>query len=95
MITTDDGVKTSLGQISDLVEANFLKDVLDDGVSQVDIYSVEGVFSSSFRRALPDVINGSELKGSYIVVELINVENDLLRLENVAVTSVPSKIGAR
>ena len=95
MVTTDDGVKTSLGQISDLVDANFLKDVLDDGVTQVNIYSVEGVFSSSFRRANPDVINGSELKGTYITVELINVNNDLLRLENVVVTSVPSKIGAR
>jgi len=96
MITSVDGISTSLGQVSELIEYDFLKDVMDDGVDQVDIYSVEGVFSASFMKDKNvDIINGDDLKGTYIVIELVTTENGILRLKNVAVNSIPSKIGTR
>lgn len=98
MVTTDNGITTSLGQISELISQDFLKDTLDDGISQIDVYSVEGVYSSSFLRDVSnsgDINNGDVLKGSYIIVELIQQNDELLILKNVRVHSEASKIGSR
>lgn len=96
MITTTDGIETSLGQISELIEADFLKDTLADGVSTVLVYDKEGVYSAGFMRDKNvDIINGDALKGSYITIELITLETGALKLKNVAVHSEPSRIGAR
>ena len=37
LITTTDGITTSLGQVSELVAADFLQDSLTDGITSVDI----------------------------------------------------------
>lgn len=96
MITTEDGITTSLGQISELIELDFLKDTLDDGVDTVNIYSKEGVYSCSFMKDKnDDIVNGADLKGNYITVELITAEPGILRLSTVAVHSEPSRIGVR
>lgn len=95
LITTDDGIRTSLGQISELKEANFLVEALDDGINQINIYDKEGIYSASFVREKPDVVNGTTLKGTFITVELITVGNGILSLKNVMVNSVVSKIGSR
>lgn len=98
MVTTPNGIETSLGQISELIEEDFLKATLDDGNIQIDVYSVEGIYSSSFLRDMSnggDIINGDVLKGSYIVVELIQVNNETLRLSNIKIHSESSPIGSR
>lgn len=95
MVTTTDGIKTSLGQLSELTEQDFLKDVLNDGVTTVNIYDVEGMYSSGFWKEKPDLINGRELKGTYVTIELIQSGTGFLRLKNFYVHSEPSKIGAR
>jgi hypothetical protein len=96
MITTTDGIKTSLGQVSELIDIDFLKDTLDDGVNQVNIYDVEGIYSAGFMRDKnDDIVNGSVLKGTYITIELITTDTGVLKLSNVLVNSVNSKIGAR
>lgn len=96
MITTTDGIETSLGQISDLAVLDFLKYTLDDGVDTLNVYSKEGVYSTSFLRDKnEDLFNGAPLKGSYITVELITAENGVLKLESVAVHSERSAIGVR
>lgn len=95
MITTTDGITTSLGQISELNEIDFLKDTLDDGVTQVNIYSVEGIFSAGFMKAKPDIINGDVLKGNYITIELMSTGTGFLRLSNVTIHSEKSAIGSR
>jgi len=48
MITTVDGITTSLGQLSELSEIDFLKDHLNDGVSAVNIFDKEGVYFIRF-----------------------------------------------
>ncbi len=98
MITTSDGIETSLGQISELAALDYLKDVLTEGVDTLNIYSYEGVFATSFLRDKnsPDgLINGDVLKGSYITVELITVDAGVLKLKNVNVHSSASRIGSR
>lgn len=95
MITTTDGITTSLGKISELIDQDFLKDTLDDGVTQIDIYSVEGIYSAGFMKAQPDLINGSPLKGTWIAVELIQVNVGVLKLSNVYIHSERSAIGSR
>lgn len=98
MVTTDDGITTSLGNVSELIASDFLKATLDDGVTVIDVYDVEGIYSSSFLRDTSnggDIINGDVLKGTYIVVELIQDDNKKLSLKNIAVHSEPSRIGSR
>lgn len=96
MITTEDGITTSLGQVSELVDADFLKTVLDDGVTQVNVYDEEGIYSAGFwRDKSVDIINGDCLKGSWIVIELVTTSNGALNLQNILVNSVESKIGSR
>jgi hypothetical protein len=98
MITTEDGVETSLGQISDLVASDFTKATLVDGATTVTINSVEGVYSVSFLRdknSVGGILNGQVLKGNYLLVELISTESTKLRLFSVAVHSEKSFIGIR
>ena len=98
MITTEDGVETSLGQISDLVASDFTKATLVDGATTVTINSVEGVYSASFLRdknSVGGILNGNVLKGNYLLVELISTESTKLRLFSVAVHSEKSFIGVR
>jgi len=55
--TSEDGVKTSLGHVSDLME--------------IDFTEKEGVFYANFlRNKLENILTGSRLKGRYIVIEL-------------------------
>jgi hypothetical protein len=98
MITTEDGIETSLGQISDLVASDFTKATLVDGATTVTINSVEGVYSASFLRdknSVGGILNGQVLKGNYLLVELISTESTKLRLFSVAVHSEKSFIGVR
>jgi len=95
MITTADGIKTSLGKISELIDVDFLKDTLDDGVTQIEIFDVEGIYSAGFMKSKPDLINGSPLKGTWITIELIQVNVGVLKLSNVYVHSEHSAIGSR
>lgn len=96
MITTTDGITTSLGQISELIELDFLKETLDDGVDTVNVYTTEGLYSASFMMDKnEDLINGALLKGTYITIELITAEEGALRLFSAAVSSARSAIGVR
>jgi hypothetical protein len=97
MITTEEGIETSLGQISELSTADFIKDTLNDGVSKVSIFTKEGVYSSCFLRDINagGLLNGDVLKGNYIIIELQSTEDTLLKLFTVAVVSKRSAIGAR
>jgi len=98
MITTEDGIETSLGQISDLVASDFTKATLVDGSTTVTINSVEGVYSASFLRdknSVGEILNGNVLKGNYLLMELVSTESTKLRLFSVAVHSEKSLIGVR
>jgi len=91
MITTTDGIETNLGQVSDLIESDFLQYTLESGLDIVQVYSVEGNYSSQFLRDKnEDLNNGSVLKGNYMTIELQTVENGILKLFMVDINSVKS-----
>ena len=98
MVTTEDGIETSLGQISDLIASDFTKATLVNGATTVTINSVEGVFSASFLRdknSVGQLLNGDVLKGNYLLLELQTTTSTKLRLFSVAVHSEKSFIGVR
>lgn len=98
MITTEEGIETSLGQASDLIAEDFTKSTLTDGTTTITVNEVEGVYSSSFMRDINSVggiVNGDVLKGNWILVEIVTTASTKLRLFSVAVHSEKSYIGVR
>jgi len=97
MVTTEDGIQTSLGGISELIDEDFLKDIIDDGITEIRHYSKEGVYSAAFMRDKNNggLIEGAELKGNWIAINLKTAEEGILRLFSVNVHSAQSKIGSR
>lgn len=67
LITPASGVYTSTGQYSELIAQDFLQDTLGNGYQ---IYAVEGLYQGYYLREIPDMINGSQLKGSYLEMGL-------------------------
>lgn len=97
LVTTTDGIVTSLGQVSELIEQDFIKSVLNDGVTSINVESVTGIFSASFLKDKNiDLINGDQLKGSYITITLTTVNgNKALKLFSIAVNASVDKVGTR
>jgi len=99
MVTTDNGITSSLGQISELSDLDFIKDVLNDGVTTVNVSSVEGIFSANFWKDINSpggLINGDNLRGNYLTVELVTQTGSaVLQLFSIGVNTSLSKIGVR
>jgi hypothetical protein len=92
MITTDDGVETSLGQLSALIDTDFEQQILTDGNLQVDIYDRYGVYMASF----VNDSNDEDLKGSYLIVQLQSTDSqNPMQVYTVEIESAIQKIGAR
>lgn len=96
MVTGDNGISTSLGQISELAAFDFIKDYLTDGVSSYNVNTIEGVYSANFLRDKnDDLLNGTPLKGNYIIITLISTTNTTLLLYTVNIVARYSPIGSR
>lgn len=96
MITTPDGITTSLGQISELIAEDFTKATLTNLSTTVIVNTAEGVYSAPFLRDKNiDIVNGDVLKGNWFTVELVTTATTPLRLFSVAVHSEKSFIGVR
>lgn len=97
MITTTDGITTSLGQVSELASVDFIKDFLTDGISQVNVQAIEGVFAANFLRDKNSggLLNGDSLRGNYCIIELISTNAQSLALYTINVVSRKSPIGSR
>jgi hypothetical protein len=87
LITTVDGVETSLGHISDLLAEDFLRFSMADGISVVDVYDNEGIYAAKFLRDKANYLEGERLKGSYITVELTTTDEKNFKLYRVIVKS--------
>lgn len=98
MITSPDGITTSDGQLSDLVEQDFLYSVLSDPNNNLEIYNVDGFYKGFFLRDKnsEDIINGDLLKGTYILIEIKTINfNQPLKLITVGVESTKSNNAIR
>lgn len=97
LVTTAAGITTSLGQVSSLIDQDFLKSALDDGVSAINVYSQVGIYSASFLKDQnQDLINGDQLAGNYIIIELVTeTGNKPLQLFSIAINASQKHIGTR
>ena len=98
LVTSIDGIKTSLGQISTLIDTDFIKQKLSAGGLSVINYNVDNVYSASFLGDENDnnVVNGSSLRGNYVIVELVtNNGSTPLILYSIAVRTRQVFIGSR
>lgn len=99
LVTTTNGIVTSLGQVSDLIEADFIKSVLNDGVTSVNVESVAGIYSASFlkdKTSAGGLINGDSLRGNYITITLTTINGNIaLKLFSIAVNASKLNIGVR
>lgn len=97
MITTDNGIQTSLGQLSTLIDTDFIEQDLVDGNITVNIYDRYGVYMASFLNdENDDVVNGNDLKGNYIIVQLQSLNTGVpLQIFSVDVKSSVMHIGNR
>lgn len=97
MITTESGITTSFGQVSELAEQDFIKGTLKDTLSVTSIESQYGIYSASFLKDKNiDLINGDPLSGNYIKITLQTVNgNAVLQLFSVEATASQKHIAVR
>jgi hypothetical protein len=97
LVTTINGVTTSLGQVSSLIDTDFIKQSLtSNGVTVID-YQKDSIYSASFLNdENDDIVNGEQLRGNYIIIEIITVDGSKpLVLFSVEVKSRYVPLGAR
>lgn len=87
LVTTEDGIRTQLNQLSELIEEDF---EIEDG-----FFDKEGIYYANFLRAKPDLMEGERLKGRYIVMKMIDTEPEkklqLLKINIKSTTSTPNE----
>ena len=96
LVTGDDGITTSLGQISELIEEDFLRTILADATTSINVYDQEGIFQAAFLRDKNiDLINGDALKGNYITIQLMTTNNNVLKIFSIDTNYSVSHNGVR
>jgi hypothetical protein len=92
IITSNDGIQTSFGQLSTLIDTDFEQQVLTDGPLQVDVYDRYGVYMASF----VNDSDGDQLNGNYLIVQLQSTDSQKpMQIYTVDIRSSMQKIGAR
>lgn len=98
MYTTIDGIQTSLGQISTLIDTDFIKQNLASGGQTFIGYTNDGVYSASFMgdENSDGTVNGDKLQGNYIIIQLITNDASVpFSLYSINVRSRYVPIGSR
>lgn len=96
MVTGEDGITTSLGQVSELAAVDFNKSFMSFGSTSYNANTLEGIYSAGFLRDKnTDLLNGDPLKGTYLIMTLMSTSNVPLVLYTVNIVSKHSAIGAR
>jgi hypothetical protein len=97
LVTTINGVLTSLGQITTLLDTDFIKQKLVSNGQTVTLYQKDNVYSASFLGdANEDGVNGTGMRGNYIICELITVDGSTpLNLFSVDIKQSKVSLGAR
>lgn len=92
IVTTDNGIETSLGQLSALIDDDFEQQLLTDGSLTVNVYDRYGVYMASF---FNDEYN-DELKGNYIIIQLKSTDSaNPMQIFSVDIKSAVQHIGNR
>lgn len=98
LTSTIDGIRTSIGQISSLIDTDFIKQFLKDDDLEVILYQNDEVYSASFLGNENDenIINGGGLRGNYVIIELITADGSTpLTLFSISIRSKQVFLGSR
>jgi hypothetical protein len=97
LITSPEGITTSLGQVSELIQQDFLKSTLTDLSGSVSIYTKEGVYSAQLLRDMnTNLLTGDTLRGNWIMIQFTTVDGSVpVNLYTVGINDKLSKIGVR
>ncbi len=98
LVTTLNGIVSSNGQVSTLIDTDFIKQRLAAGGLTVINYQVDNVYSASLLGDQNDenVVNGAGMRGNYLIVELITEDGSTpLQLFSVAARTRYVPIGSR
>ena len=98
LVTTIDGVKSSNGQVSTLIDTDFIKQKLAANGLTVTNYQVDNVYSASLLGDQNDenIVNGASMRGNWFLIELITVDGSTpLQLFSVGVRTSYRPIGSR
>lgn len=92
VVTGTDGIETSIGQVSELSDIDFLQHTLKDGPVEIKVYDKDGIYLARFLRDMStgNLYDGDLLKGNYMTIDLAATDPDTLKLISVSVKSVPS-----
>lgn len=97
LVSTINGIVSSLGQITTLIDTDFIKQKLASNGLSVIVYQNDNVYSASFLNdSNTDTVNGEQIRGNYIIVELVTVDASTpLTLFSVSVRSKYVPLGSR
>jgi len=97
LVTPMEGVQSSNGQVTTLIDTDFIKQKLASPGESLILYNVDNVYSASFLGdENEDIVNGTGMRGNYLIVGLQTVDGStplILFSINVRVKTV--FIGAR
>lgn len=97
LVSTIGGILSSLGQQTTLIDTDFIKQVLESNGVTVTSYNNDSIYSASLLNdENEDVVNGSQLRGNYLIWELVTIDGSTpLILFSVGVESKRVFLGAR
>lgn len=87
LVSTIDGITTPTGQVTTLIDTDFIKDILTNGSITVTSYQNNNVYSASFKGdSNESTIEGSPMQSNYLTVTLQTVDgSSLMKLFSIAV----------
>lgn len=99
LITTIDGIQSSNGQVSTLIDTDFIKQKLAASGLTVTNYQVDNVYFASMLGDQNDdggVVNGTGMRGNWLIIELTTLDGSTpLQLFSVAARTRYVAVGAR
>ncbi len=98
LVSTINGILSSNGQVTTLIDTDFIKQVLVDGGLTLINYQVDNVYSASLLgdQNEDNIVNSTGMRGGYLIVELVTVDGSTpLQLFTVAARTRYVPIGTR
>lgn len=73
LVSTINGILSSNGQVTTLIDTDFIKQILTDGALEVTNYQVDNVYSASLLgdQNEDNIVNSPGMRGNYLIVTLV------------------------
>jgi len=98
LVSTINGILSSNGQVTTLIDTDFIKQILTDGGLEITNYQVDNVYSASILgdQNEDNIVNSPGMRGNFLIIELVTEDGSTpLKLFTVGVRSRYVPIGPR